>query len=143
MYIDHARALSRTGETGWESTALTSLDEGIKRLGRGSILLGYAIDLEVQRGAIEAALQRIEEQIAIPGYRFQALVKKAEILEQAGRDDAHNAYVEARAALDALPGKVKRTYAVRKLLTRATDGVKSTGGNLEESGSSGRYVSDR
>ena len=123
LFLARAKALESAGHPGWAEQALRGLDEGIERLGAGTILPDRAIDIALQAGNVDGALARIEQRIQTPGYRLPAMVRKAEVTENARRPSAAAAaYADAKRALDALPAKVRATYGMRALAARVDAG---------------------
>jgi len=114
-YLARARALSEAGDAHLED-AIAGLDAGIALLGPVVTLERAAIELELRRGNIDAALQRLDG-IRVRSARQEAwLTQRGEILERAGRtDEARAAYVEALSALDRLPSHRRETQARRDL----------------------------
>jgi tetratricopeptide (TPR) repeat protein len=117
-YLDRARALERTGRL---DEAVRGLDEGLVRLGQPVTLELYAIELELARDRFDAALTRLDRIAAASDRKESWLVRRAEILERAGRGEAaRQAYSDALAAIHALPAGRRSNRAVRRLEESAT-----------------------
>ena len=99
-YLEWSRAFAEVGDHG---QALRALDQGIARLGPIVSLQLPAIDLELTRGQYDAALARLET-VSEQSPRVEPwLVRRGEILEQAGRlTEALCIYEEALAGLEPL-----------------------------------------
>ena len=112
-YLERAHAFEGMGKV---DQALRGLDEGLERLGQPVTLQLYAIELELQQGRHDQALQRLER-IAAQSPRKEAwLIRRGEILEQAGRpDDARQAYAGALDAIETLPATRRWNRAVQRL----------------------------
>ena len=84
--------------------ALKALDNGIARLGKLVALVVPAVELEVAAGRFDAALARIDALLEILPRKETWLVRRAELLEKAGRpDDARISWEKARKEFSALP----------------------------------------
>ena len=104
--------------------ALQGLDEGLERLGQPITLQLYAIDLELELGRHDAALARLDRIASRADRKETWLVRRGEILEQAGRPaEARAAYVAAIEAVQALPATRRGTRAVSRLQTRAEEAL--------------------
>ena len=112
-YLERAHAFEEMGRVG---QALRGLDEGLERLGQPVTLQMYAIELELQQGHHDQALQRLERIAALSPRKEAWLIRRGEILEQAGRpDDARQAYAGALAAIETLPATRRWNRAVQEL----------------------------
>ncbi|MGH9461291.1 MAG: tetratricopeptide repeat protein [Vicinamibacteria bacterium] len=99
-YLEWTRAFTEVGDS---EHALRALDQGIAILGPIVSLQLPAIDLELTRGQYDAALARLETVSAQSPRVEPWLVRRGEILEQAGRStEALCAYEEALAGLEPL-----------------------------------------
>ncbi len=122
-YIERARALVAAGND-HVAEALRGLDEGLTRLGRPVTLELEAIELELRRGAYDSALARVDRIAAAAARQESWLVRRAEILELAGRpDEARAAYARALVAIEALPASRRGNRAMLKLRGQAADAV--------------------
>jgi tetratricopeptide (TPR) repeat protein len=99
--------------------ALKGIEEGIARLGSIVTLELEAIAIERRLHRYDAALKRIDVQAARASRKETWLVRRAEILEDAGRpDDARIAYQSALTAIAALPDHLRATRATSDLASR-------------------------
>jgi tetratricopeptide (TPR) repeat protein len=122
FYLGRAGALGEAGDVG---AALRSLDEGLETLGPVTTLQLRAIDLELQRRDVDAALARLDRVAATSASQAPWLVRRGEVLELAGRDDeALRAYVRALSAIRELPGARRSTRAMSRLEARAVDAMR-------------------
>jgi tetratricopeptide (TPR) repeat protein len=114
-YLARARALADAGDA-YLDEAIAGLDAGIAVLGPVVALERAAIELELRRGAVDAALERLDR-VRLRSPRQESwLARRGEILERAGRrEEARVAYVEALAALEQLPPERRRNVAMRDL----------------------------
>lgn len=114
-YLERARALVAQGGT-QDEDALRGLDEGIARLGPLVSLQLYAIELELGAKRYEGALARLESVAAQTPRKESWLARRAEILEQAGRQgEARLAYEQAVEAIESLSPRHRKTRATLKL----------------------------
>lgn len=113
-YLERARALRAAG-AGHVEQALRGLDEGLARLGQPVTLQLLAIDLEIESKNYDAALARLDRAAAPARRRESWLVRRADILERAGRlPEARQAYAQALAEVDALAGRRRGTGRVTR-----------------------------
>jgi predicted RNA polymerase sigma factor len=99
--------------------ALRGLDEAIHKMGPLVTLELPAMDLEVSMKHYDAALARIDAVMARLQRKETWLVRRAEILRKAGReDDAKKNYREALAAIEQLPPTHRSTRAMVDLTAR-------------------------
>jgi len=114
-FLERARALDSAGPD-HVAEALQGLDDGLRTLGEPVTLELYAIDLELERRNFDAALRRLDR-IASQSVRQEPwLVRKASILEAAGRlDEARSAYRQTLESLDTLPAGRRGNRAVERL----------------------------
>jgi tetratricopeptide (TPR) repeat protein len=126
-YLARARELTATGQQHL-GTAIAGLDEGIQRLGSPVTLQLYAIDLEMERKNYDAALVRLDR-IAVDSARKEPwLVRKATILEAAGRvSEARLAYEQTLTSLDSLPPTRRNNRAVVRLENEARQALERLG----------------
>jgi Flp pilus assembly protein TadD len=117
-FIERAWQLINTGRNG-RLAALAVIDEGIKKLGPIVTLELFAIDIEVASRQYAAALERLER-LAVQSPRKESwLVRRGEILLQAGRiAEAHKAFEQALAAIESLPAYHRYTKATVTLENR-------------------------
>jgi tetratricopeptide (TPR) repeat protein len=117
-YVERARALSAAGDAHLDE-AVRGLDDGIDRLGSPVTLQLYAVDLELARARPAAALARLDRMLERAGSNPTWLVRRAEILELAGRPgDARIAYASSLAALQGLAPSRRGSKAVDELTAR-------------------------
>jgi tetratricopeptide (TPR) repeat protein len=120
-YLERAQALISAGPDHFDE-ALRGLDEGITRLGPLVTLQLQAIDLECSLKRYDSALHRLAQVTAGAQRKEGWLVRKAEILEQAGRGvDARTALTEALAVIAALPPRQRNQEKIIALDTQARD----------------------
>lgn len=121
--IERARESVAAGDS---AGALRGLDEARERLGPVPAIDHLAVDLEVDRGNFDGALSRIERAKAGRAPRGAWELRRAEVLEAAGRKDAANAaYAAARAEL--LGRTARGRVAPVDLARRAWEGLARTG----------------
>jgi tetratricopeptide (TPR) repeat protein len=120
-YLERADVLLAAGEP---QVALDGLDEGLSRLGPVVALANRAIEIELARGRVDAALVRLDR-LALRASRQETwLARRAEILEDSGRRaEARAAYARALAEIERLPPRRRATPAMAQLESRARDGV--------------------
>ena len=126
-FLERARALEAAGPSHL-AEALTGLDDGVERLGDVITLQLYAVDLELARGNYEGALERLD-QISAGSVRQEPwLVRKATILEAAGRkEDARAAYEQTLISIGELPSSRRNNKAVARLEHEAREALKRLG----------------
>jgi predicted Zn-dependent protease len=114
-YLGRARALAEAGPSHLDE-AIRGLDEGLARLGPAVTLELAAIDLEIERGAWEAALARVERAAVRSGRKETWEARRGAILEASGRTaQARAAYARALAAMADLPPHRRGTPAMADL----------------------------
>jgi tetratricopeptide (TPR) repeat protein len=113
LFIERAaayRAMNKPEE------ALRTLDSGIKSLGHLVTFELPAIEVEVSMKRFDAALARIDAVSARLQRKETWLMRRAEVLRQAGRDkEAQASYRDALAAIDRLPPSHRHTRATLEL----------------------------
>lgn len=113
-YLEQLRALRLAGVP--KEELLRCLDAGIARLGPLPVLQLPAVELEVQSGFTDRALARLEALAARAERKERWLVRRGDVLKDAGRiDQARVEYLAAREALDALPDKLRRAWTATEL----------------------------
>ena len=118
LYIERAQALAIAGPANLGS-ALAVLDQGIQRMGPLVTLQLTAIDLELRRANYDGALARVDAVAARSPRKESWLVRRGEILLQAGRAaEAKQAYQSALTALDTLPPTRRNVPAVADMEKR-------------------------
>jgi predicted Zn-dependent protease len=120
-YLERARAFVDLDKV---DLALSGLDQGLEHLGQPVTLQLYAIELELQQGRHDEAMKRLERIAAQSPRKETWLIRRGEILEQAGRpDDARKAYTAALAAIETLPDTRRWNRAVQKLEASAEEAL--------------------
>jgi predicted Zn-dependent protease len=116
-YFERARAFEAAGVE-YFSAALQTLDAGISMLGDLRVLEDYSIELERKRGNYDAALQRLDRVINRSARKEALLMKRGEILIEAGRTlEAEDNFTAARDAIHALPQHRRHSRAVKQMQT--------------------------
>lgn len=114
-YLERARAVAAQGKE-YIGEAVQGLDEGIARLGPLVSLQLYAIELELSAKRYEGALARLESVAAQTPRKESWLARRAEILEQAGRqEEARLAYRQALSAIESLSSRHRKTRTMVQL----------------------------
>jgi predicted Zn-dependent protease len=99
--------------------AVRSLDAMMQRLGAIVTLQLGAIDIEIEAGHYDAALQRIDGAAQTSIRKETWLARRGDVLVKAGRPaEAQRAYEAALAAIATLPATRRRTRAVSELERR-------------------------
>lgn len=123
LYLERAR-VSAANERHFRE-ALSGLDEGIKRLGPLVTLELAAIDLELGRKDYDAALTRLDLITAQAPRKELWLVRRGEILIDAGRiEEARAAFDAALLAIESLPAERRQNRAAIALELRARSRMK-------------------
>ncbi len=124
LYLSRAENLVRCDPPDYE-TAIRGLDAGIARLGPGATVLeDYAVELELARGSFESALRRVNAQIERAPKQPANWIRRAELLERAGRSaEALAAYRQAQAAIDSMPERARATRGARALTRQTEEGI--------------------
>ena len=104
--------------------AIRGLDEGLATLGDAITLQLYALELEIDDARHDAALARLDT-IAKGSVRQEPwLLRKAEVLEAAGRGNAAlDLYREALNSIETLPASRRTNRAVRRIEDQARAAV--------------------
>lgn len=119
-YLERAEVLVKTGNDRIDQ-ALQGLDQGLVRLGPIVTLQLYAVKLELIRQDYDGALARLDTVAAQTPRKERWLVRRGEILKQAGRPaPARQAYQDARAAIKSLPARHRNTRTTRALEAQIT-----------------------
>ena len=126
-FLERARSLEAAGPSHLED-ALSGLDEGVEQLGDVITLKLYAVELELARDNHEGALKRLD-QISSQSVRQEPwLVRKATILEAAGRtEEAREAYQQTLTSIDSLPASRRTNKAVTRLEDEAREALRRLG----------------
>ena len=123
-FLERARALEAAGPS-HIAEALKGLDDGVEQLGDVITLQLYAVDLELARGNFEGALRRLDQISARSVRQEPWLVRKATILEAAGRTaDARAAYEQTLTSISELPSSRRNNKAVIRLEDEAREALK-------------------
>jgi tetratricopeptide (TPR) repeat protein len=123
LYLERAQVLAE--DERHIEDALRGLDEGIHRLGPLVTLQLSAIDLETRRKNYDAALTRLDLIAAQSERKEMWLVRRAEILRNAGRiEEARATFKAALLAIESLPPDRRQNRAVTALELRARSGLK-------------------
>lgn len=116
LFADWADTLCEGGDP---MQALGILDRGLARLGQASSLEMKALDIEQANQRHAAALKRIDAMLDRPGRKDALLLRKAEILVAAEREDEARACVAlARKEFNAVPEARRATVAGKELAAR-------------------------
>jgi len=122
LYLERAQVLAE--EEHHIEDALRGLDEGIHRLGPIVTLQLLAIDLESRRRNYDAALSRLDSIAAQSERKEMWLVRRGEILRNAGRiEEAHATFKAALVAIESLPPDRRQNRSVTALELRARSGL--------------------
>lgn len=114
LHLERATALHALGIDG-DREALKGLNDAIASIGPVLTLQAAALDLEVQLKSWDAALSRIGKLSEASPRRDRWLMRKAEVLELAGRTaEARAAWREAQREFEALPERMRTTPAGQK-----------------------------
>jgi tetratricopeptide (TPR) repeat protein len=117
-YLEYARVLAEAGPDHIPQ-ALEVLDKGTVKLGELATLGLLTIELELARKDFDSALDRLERLASKAKRKETWLERRGDILQQAGRPkDAHAAYGEALAAIQALPVQIRTKKATAELEAR-------------------------
>ena len=115
LYLELARALIATTDDN-RARALVVLEGGLSRLARPVALELEALSIERAMGRTDAALIRLDRLAAASARAEIWLVRRAEILEQAGRTlEAALSWRDASSAIDRLPASRRTSAAVAEL----------------------------
>ena len=116
--LERARLLAATGADADRRRAVAGLDALMLALGPIVTLELEAVTLLAAGGDYDAALARVDQAIARTPQAIGWLVRRADVLKQAGRTaDARQAYHDARDALDTLSPSRRQTRDAQR--TRA------------------------
>ncbi len=122
-FHERARALLAAGAAHRER-ALAGVDEGLTDLGRPITLELLALEIETALARWDTALSRIDRLAAGAARRESWLLRRAEILELAGRPEPARAAFEATLrAVDELSESRRATRAVQELVAAARAGL--------------------
>jgi len=130
-YLERARAFAAAGDAHLED-AIRGIDAGIDTIGPLVTLERAAIDLELRRGATDAALERLDRIAERSARREAWLAERGEILARAGRtEEAKQSFFLALAELDRLPNPRRHTPAISRLETKLHASLTALADHLE------------
>lgn len=112
-YLHLADAQSKAGAI---AAALSSLDEGMQRLGMLHVLQNKSISLDIESKAWDDALQRLDALILLGQGLPELYLRKAKILLAADRQPAaQEAVHDGLASIDRIPAVRRETPAMKQL----------------------------
>jgi tetratricopeptide (TPR) repeat protein len=122
-YLERARAIEGA-DPKWLERAVSGLDEGLERLGEPVTLQLLAIDLELKLERHDAAIARLEKIAAKSARKESWTIRKAEILESAGRpSEALSTFQQTLTEINSLNSNHRGSRAVQKLEGRALEAI--------------------
>ena len=120
-YLERAQSQIAAGR---DDAALGGLEDGIARLGLVPALERLAIEIELKQHRYDAVLKRLDDLASRLPNRETWLLRRAEVLELAGRPrEALVAYDNALTSIAARPSHRRTTTAMRQLEQRAKAAV--------------------
>lgn len=126
VFLDRAQCQQQAGAPA--TNILQGLDEGIARIGPSPQLLRQAAEVELDRGAVDAAVARIGVLADRSARKERWLFEQGELFRRGGRmEDARRCYSNALVALEALPPKFQRSLLSVEL-RRELEGRLGAGG---------------
>jgi tetratricopeptide (TPR) repeat protein len=126
VFIERAKVVAKQGP-GRVPSAIAGLDEGIAMLGPVVSLQLHALNLEVMLKEFAGAINRLDSMIASAPRHDLWLVRRGEILEEAGMaSEAHLSYQRALAEISNLSPRQRNLAATHQLFSSAKLGVKGT-----------------
>ena len=132
LYLERAAVLA-AGGTEFLARAREGLEQAIAALGPVPAIEHRLIELELETGDIDSALRRVDGAVARSRSAVPWLVRRAEILEEAGRcDEAVRAYGTARRELRELPEHRRQTRMIQNLEMRITTALERLAGETEK-----------
>lgn len=112
-YLERSLVLREDGRL---DEAIRGLEEGLRRIGAALPIQLALVDLEVEAGRIDAALARLDAIAAASERKDHWLLRRGEILRNAGRKaEAADAFKAALASIEALPASRRKTRFTRDL----------------------------
>lgn len=118
LYLERAAVLADAGEE-YLALAGEGLEQATAVLGPVPALQYRMIEIELETGDIDSALRQVDRAVEQSGGAVPWLVRRAEILEKGRRrDEAVQAYGNARRALQRLPGHRRQTQMLQNLERR-------------------------
>ena len=113
IYFERATALASAGRL---DAAVRAIDEGIARLGPLTALEDLGVSLERRRGNYDGALARLDRILAGKGRRETWLVRRGEVLAEAGRPaEARVSLLAALESIESLSPRLRGTRAIERL----------------------------
>ncbi|MEE2674685.1 MAG: tetratricopeptide repeat protein [Myxococcota bacterium] len=132
-YHERALALAAAGDAHLEE-AIRGIDEGIAAIGPIVTLESVAIDLEVRRGSIDAALLRLERIADRSPRRERWLAQRGGILAETGRTvEAEQSFARALLELEGLSDQRRRTPAMSRLEAEIRESMAELAGSQPRS----------
>jgi len=108
VFLDRAQCQQQAGDSA--TNILKGLDEGIARIGPIPQLVRHAAEVELLRGAVEAAVARIGVLAERSERKERWLFEQGELFRRGGRlEDAQRCYSNAIVVLESLPPKFQRS----------------------------------
>jgi tetratricopeptide (TPR) repeat protein len=108
VLLDRAQCQQQAGDSA--TNILKGLDEGIARIGPIPQLVRHAAEVELLRGAVEAAVARIGVLAERSERTERWLFEQGELFRRGGRlEDAQRCYSNAIVVLESLPPKFQRS----------------------------------
>lgn len=121
LFLERASAQRSLGESGLEQ-ALAGILEGIQSHGAIVSLEMAALELEVDLKRWDAAIQRLDRMAISAPRRDRWLMRRAEILELAGRaSDAQQSWKDARREFQSLPERMRMSKAGQQMDAKLTE----------------------
>lgn len=118
LYMFRVAAYKAAGDA-YLPAAITSLDEGIARLGPAISLIEPALELEIRLQRYDAALDRIHRIVTTFPRTEAWLARRGDVLKLAGRNEqARAAYEQALEKIATLPERHRTTQATANLAQR-------------------------
>lgn len=118
FYLKRAQSQEASGGRHIDD-AIEGLEEGLQVLGPIITMELYIVELQTKYGQYDAALQRMDRIIDRSARKDAYLLRRSDILKQAGRsDEARQDLYSALDALDKLPGSRRNTRAVENMRSR-------------------------
>ena len=126
LFVERAQELVDEGSEQY-ARALQGIEEGIRRMGPLVTLQLFAIDLQVKTRNFDGALARVDQVAARSPRKETWLMRKGEILRQAGRPaEAREVFQSALAALQTLPPTRRNVPAMQELEKRLRGEIDGT-----------------
>lgn len=114
-YLARAQAYREAGRP-YLSKALEGLEEGIELIGPLITFRRLAIEIEIDQGHYQNAINRVDSILHDVDRKETWLVKKASVLHSIGRhEEAKQQFLLAERAIELLPNRTKKSPAIRAL----------------------------